>query len=130
VGYNLWGRTSEDIDNIDPLPDRTFGVKGNTSTEEMQPSTRNTTASLTKITGVNGNMFDPLPVLINTQNLDPESAASPGAFTHKLFFYVGYNAHNKPLKPFFGVGLEAEFSGRDNNALRQLGILLKTGCAF
>lgn len=132
VGYNLWGRHGEEIDNIEPIAQRTYGLKGDTLTSGLS---QNATASRTTISGMNAEADlnpegVPIAVFINPQDLDPNSAASPGAFTHKLYFYLGYAGHQKYLKPFFGVGLEAEFSGRDNNALRQVGVLIKSGLAF
>lgn len=74
--------------------------------------------------------------------LNAQSAASPMALSHKLFFNLSYNwlCTCSYVQPFFGIGGEVEFDGTNNEfcksrcdcpaALNQWGIWLKGGFGF
>lgn len=155
IGYDVWGRTSEEISLIDGTPAESdgtiisddsyrFGVKGNTNTvdEQLQPDeftgdpTANYTASKATIKGTNAEVDidpttgEPTQVFLKIADLDIEGAEAPGTFSQKVFFHIGYEWPSCDLSPFIGLGGEAEFSGKRGTALSQWGIWMKGGFYF
>jgi hypothetical protein len=127
VGYNIWGRTEDQITITEGIPANTYGVQGNTDTAG---SAINDTQSKADIKGNFGATDNPSPVFITTDDIDVDSARHPGAVSHKLFTHLAYTWENCDYLPFLGLGGEVEFSGRDNRALDQWGIWVKGGFTF
>ena len=125
-GYNLWGRTRDHINLIGTLPENTFGIAGLSGT--AGPG-RNSTASATLITGANATLIDAAPVFISNKDINIESAAHPGAFSHGLFAHLGYIWNTHSVQPFIGGGTEIEFSGT-NRSLKMWHIWAKIGFSF
>lgn len=138
-GYNVWGRSRERITKKEEILHKTFGIKGNTNTffDTTPGTTRNQTASQSRIDGTNFNLFDvdnmgnPAIVFISTEDLDFAGAEHPRAVSHSLFGHVSFVwEHDKYLSGFWGVGGEVEFSGSGNTALNQWSIWTKGGIFF
>jgi len=130
VGYNIWGRTEDQITITEGIPANTFGIQGNTDTGNPAAASTNNTQSETDI---QGNFAPALPgdqVFVSTDDLDIDSARHPGAVSHKLFTHFAYTWENCDYLPFLGMGGEVEFSGRDNRALDQWGVWVKGGFTF
>ncbi|MGB8467485.1 MAG: hypothetical protein WCE21_00620, partial [Candidatus Babeliales bacterium] len=133
VGYTIWGRSKDNITITDPIVGNTYGVQGNTSTQEFDPST-NTTQSLSTVNGTfapgdaNGDGGD--LVFITTDDLDINSASHPGAFAHKLLAHFAYTWENCDYLPFLGLGGDIEFSGRGNRAFDRWAVWVKGGFTF
>jgi hypothetical protein len=126
AGYNLWGRTRDHIEVIGIIPPNTYGVAGTSGTA----ANKNSTASFTQIDGAFAGNLDPLgPVTISNADLDIESAAHPGAFTHGFFFHIGYIWDTPFVQPFIGLGTEIEFSGM-NKAFKIGRVWGKLGISF
>ena len=125
-GYNLWGRSRDHIELVGTIPENTFGIAGLTGTSGPNV---NTTASLTQINGVNAAIADPTPVFISNADIDIESAAHPGAFSHGLFVHIGYIWDFAMIQPFIGIGSEIEFSGT-NRSFKMGHFWFKTGFSF
>jgi hypothetical protein len=124
-GYNVWGRTKEKIKlRGDDIPANTYAVKGHTAAAAP------TTASTTRINGVNADTTDANPVFITNDSLDLDSAANPSAVSHKFFGHFGYAWEDCDYAPFVGVGGFGEWSGRKNRAFNQAGVWVKGGFAF
>lgn len=124
-GYNVWGRTKEKIKlRGDDIPANTYGVKGHTPADEAS------TASTTRINGVNADTFDDAPVFITNDSLDLEAGSNPGAITHKFFGHFSYAWEDCDYAPFIGIGGFGEWSGRKNRAFDQWGVWAKGGFAF
>jgi hypothetical protein len=128
LGYNLWGRTRDHIEVIGTIPENTFGIAGLSGTAGID---RNRTASTTQINGTNATVLDPvgLPIFISNKDLDIESAAHPGAFSHGFFVHIGYLWDINYVQPFVGIGAEVEFSGT-NKSLKMGHIWGKVGVSF
>lgn len=128
VGYNLWGVTRDKITITENIPVNTFGVQGNT---ETAGATADQTQSLTTI---NGNFLpaaaETPPVYISTSDLNVDSAAHPGALSHKLFTHLAYTWENYDYLPYIGCGGEVEFSGQNNRAFDQFEVWIKGGFTF
>ena len=123
AGYNLWGRTGDNLKITEEIPANTFGVQGDT------PTTNNDTQSKADIKG-NFGATETTPVFISTEDLDIESAKHPGAVSHKVFGHLAYTWENCDYLPFLGLGGEVEFSGRNNRAFDQWGVWVKGGFTF
>lgn len=140
-GYNLWGRSKEDIELDEKIPEDRFGLWGGTPIESNGVealAAQNRTNSKVKINGENASAIGdgPLlpapatPVFLKTANIDTESAEAPAALSHKVFTHLGYTWEGCNYAPFFGVGGEVEFSGKRNHAVDQWGVWAKVGLAF
>lgn len=140
VGYNIWGRSAEQIKLTGEIDKDRWGIKGGTFVINMPDpmfpqNSRNQTNSRATITGANSemDMFDtntsgqPAVVFIKTDDLDIEGAEAPSALSHKVFAHLGYIWDNCDYSPFLGIGGEVEFSGREDRALDQWGIWAKGG---
>ena len=68
--------------------------------------------------------------LVDCTDLDPRSAAQGQMLTHKVFGHIGYTFYDSCYQPHVGIGAEAEFDGRHDNALKQWGTWLKWGFSF
>lgn len=114
LGYDAWVRSHEKIACIDPLPENTYALKG------IQNIGRPTQSKAT----IYGNPFadqalvadSPSPIFFNTGDLNPESAATPLAFTNKVFFNLQYAWRDNPqdpkhMHPYLGTGFSVEFVG-------------------
>lgn len=123
VGYNIWGRSGEDIKITGEIDKNRWGIKGDTL---VTGTTQNLTASMSHINGSNASA-DSTAVFIKTDDLDVEGAEHPSAISHKIFTHLGYIWDNCDYSPFLGVGGEVEFSGRQDRALDQWGIWAKGG---
>lgn len=127
AGYNLWGRTRDHIEVIGTIPADTYGIAGLSGTAGAG---RNSTASATLINGTNATILDPLgPVFISNSDLNIESAAHPGAFSHGFFAHVGYIWDTNYVQPFIGAGTEIEFSGT-NRSFKMAHFWGKIGISF
>ncbi len=129
IGYNLWGRTKENITITGVIPANTYGILGGTPIDD---GGRNRTNSQAQINGLGYSAAgDPnSPVFITTNGLDAEAAAAPSALTNKFFAHLGYTFEGCNVDFFMGVGGEVEFSGIRNNAFDQWGIWGKVGFAY
>lgn len=136
VGYNIWGRTKENIKLDEEIEKGTFGLWGGTPIDNINvPNAQNRTNSQVKIDGQgfvqNGVPFDqPSPQTVSNENIDMEGAQAPAAVSHKFFTHLGYIWETCDYSPFFGVGGEVEFSGKQNKAFDQWGVWAKGGFAF
>ncbi len=135
IGYNIWGRTKDQITLKQTIPDATFGIAGLTGTNPL--AGRDRTASQTTISGANASQFDGgisgtflNNVYLTTDDIDINSASHPGCFTHGIFTYLGYVWDCYALAPFVGLGTEVEFSGSGNDALRMWHVWGKFGLSF
>ncbi len=135
IGYNIWGRTRDEITLNQTIPEATYGIAGLTGTDPAKD--RNRTASKTTISGENasdpdgGTMGSFLNnVYLTTDDINIRSAAHPGCFTHGIFTYVGYVWDCFALAPFMGIGTEVEFSGSGNDAFRMWHVWGKLGLSF
>ncbi len=126
AGYNLWGRTRDHIDVIGQIPANTFGIAGLSGTAGAGT---NTTASLTQIDGTNASILDASPVFISNSDLNFESAAHPGAFSHGFFVHIGYLWDWCWSQPFVGLGGGIEFSGT-NRSFKMGHVWAKVGTSF
>jgi hypothetical protein len=135
IGYNLWGITKEKITIHDTIPEKTFGIAGNSGTSTIDPDTgRNRTASTTRITGEGSNALDgnsPADnIYIDITYLDPRSARHPSAVSQKLFMHASYIWDYCHVDPYLGAGFEAEFSAFSNKALNLWSVWVKGGFFF
>lgn len=126
AGYNLWGRTRDHIEVVGQIPANTYGIAGLSGTAGAG---RNTTAHLTQIDGSNASILDASPVYISNSDLDFESAAHPGTFSHSFFIYAGYLCDWHWGQPFIGVGGDIEYSGT-NKSFKMGHIWTKVGLSF
>ena len=126
AGYNLWTRTKDKINDIEPIPANTFALQGQTLTAGP---TVNQTGSTAQING-SGGAPDAVNTYITNDSLFIGSAANPRALSHKFFGHASYAWENCDYTPFLGLGGEVEFSGKRNAALDQWGIWIKGGFAF
>lgn len=129
VGYNIWGRTRDRIEIVDPIPASTFGIQGATDTI-LGSTTVNATQSQSTISGMFAPPAETPPVFIKTDDLDINSAAHPGALSHKIFTHFAYTWENCDYLPFIGIGGAVEFSGRENRAFDQWAVWAKGGFTF
>jgi hypothetical protein len=127
IGYNIWGRTRDEITLNQTIPEATYGIAGLTGTNPLEG--RNKTASKTTISGANATA-DLINVYLTTDDIDIRSAAHPGCFTHGIFTHVGYVWDCFALAPFIGIGTEVEFSGSGNDAFRMWHVWGKLGLSF
>ncbi len=125
MGYNMWGRSKDQIKLKGAIPANTYGVAGLSGTS----TNANTTASTTLINGTNAMVLDTTPVFISTNDIDIESAEVSGIFTHSVFAHLSYSWKCKS-QPFIGIGTQLEFSGTNNKAFRMWYIWAKGGIAF
>lgn len=126
AGYNLWGRTRDHIKVIGTIPENTYGIAGLTGTS---PANMNKTASATLIDGTNASDFDPSgPIFISNRDINIESAAHPGAFSHSFFGNISY-IWDCNLQPFIGIGTQIEFSGT-NKSFKMWHLWGKLGLSF
>lgn len=137
VGYNAWLRTKEQVDLSCCQSLTPFGIKG------VQNAIGNNTQSTATIYGVlyadQAAYADPNPP-VYAGNVSTRSAESTSMLSHKIFTYLGYNAllDDKRLDPFFGIGMEIEFEGYNDNGtvylsettMSQWGIFIKGGFGF
>ena len=96
-GYNAWIRTREHVTICGEIARNRYGIKGIQNVVDELGNPDNLTQSRATIFG---SYLDPetqvatadpdSPVFISTDDLDPKSAASTAAFTHKFFGHVGY----------------------------------------
>lgn len=145
-GYNAWIRTREHIKICGSITPDHYGIKGIQNVTDAQGMPDNTTQSKATIYGNELTEEEQIktadpngPVFIKTTDLDPRSAASTSAFTHKLFAHIGY-AWSKycRVNPYLGFGGEVEFEGiapeqnrqANHNTVAQWGIWLKGGAMF
>ncbi len=127
AGYNLWGRSRDHLKLIGSIPENSFGIAGLSGTAGIN---RNRTASSTLINGENATSIDPSPVFISNSDIDVESAAHPGAFSHGLFVHIGYIWNDiHYIQPFVGLGSEIEFSGT-NRSFKMWHLWGKIGASF
>lgn len=144
IGYNGWFRSRERISICGAIPSNTYALKGIQNV--AAPDTQETQSHAT----IHGNLFEnqefvadrSSPVFV--QSLNPNSAASPKALTHKFFAYLGYGFETKhsgekrAYVPFFGIGGDIEIEGmnRDStfhpykNTLSQWELWLKGGFTY
>ncbi len=127
LGYNLWARTKDKIQITGVIEENTFALAGQTL--GTGSPTADNTGSTARINGTGG-APDAVNTFITTADLNPESAATPTSITHKVFGHVGYIWENCEYLPFFGIGAQAEFSGKQNNAFNQWMVWAKGGFAF
>lgn len=131
IGYNVWGRTKEEVSITGSIAEGIYGIKGNTLVNfdgtvdlNVAPTTTingATTAAPVAFTTANA---------LKTSDLNPHSAAAPSAFSQKVFAHVGHTWHELDNTPFIGIGAEGEFSGKKNTALDQWGVWFKGGLTF
>lgn len=125
IGYNLWGRSRDEIKLKGEIPENTYGIAGLSGTG----ANANTTASQTTISGANASTLDASPVFISNADLNITSAQTPGTFSHSVFAYLGYYWGCEP-QPFIGIGTQFEFSGTGNRALRMWHVFAKAGLSL
>jgi len=73
------------------------------------------------------------PILLQSCNIDKESAAVPGAISHKICTHINYTWQKKNSAiPFLGLGGELEIgqNTKKRGALSQGGVWLKGGVSF
>ena len=135
IGYNIWGRTKDQLTLKQTIPNNMYGIAGVTGTDPA--GNRDRTASQTTISGQNAGLVDGGStgsflnnIYLTTQDIDVGSAAHPGCFSHGIFTYLGYVWDCSYLTPFIGLGSEVEFSGSRNDALRVWHIWGKLGLNF
>jgi hypothetical protein len=144
VGYNGWFRSKEKITLTSDLPKNTYALKGiqNVAAPDQQATQSYAT--------IHGNLLEDQdfvadafpPVFV--QKLDPNSAQSQKALTHKFFAYLGYGFETTYAReprtyiPFLGIGGDIEIEGmnRDStfhpykNTLSQWELWLKGGFSY
>jgi hypothetical protein len=125
IGYNIWGRSHDQVKVKESIPANTYGIAGLSGTA----ANANTTASGTTLSGENATMLDPAPVFIGNKDLNVESAEHPGAVSHSLFAFGAYTWGCR-LEPFVGLGFQLEFSGSDNNAFRRYTVFARGGISL
>lgn len=138
IGYNLWGRTRDELTLRQTIPEATYGIAGLTGTNPINPDAgRDRTASKTTISGTNANDLDGGQagtflnnVYLTTDDINVRSAAHPGCFSHSIFTYFGYAWDCFYAGPFVGIGSQVEFSGSGNDAFRMWHIWGKFGLSF
>ncbi len=134
IGYNIWGRTKDQLTLKQTIPGSTYGIAGVTGTNPA--GDRDRTASQTTISGENADLIDGGAtgsflnnVYLTTEDIAIGSAAHPGCFSHGIFTYIGY-VWDCQTAPFIGLGSEVEFSGSRNDALRVWHVWGKVGLNF
>ncbi len=145
-GYNAWIRSREKIDLIECLPENRFALKG-IQNVALPVGLSNATQSSATIVGDNFAdqvlVADPNPpVFINTEDINPKSAATSRQFTHKFFAHLSYSANNYCTRsrfvPYIGIGGEVEFESNrprndtepNNNSISQWALWVKGGTSF
>jgi hypothetical protein len=128
IGYNVWGITKDKIAITQTIPAGTFGAQG--LTLGTGGASANQTQSLTMINGTFQPTPETPPVTITNDDIDPDSAACPGAYTNKFFAHFGYTWENCDYLPFLGIGGEFELSASNGRAFDQWGVWIKGGFTF
>ena len=145
-GYNAWIRSREKIDLIECLPENRFGLKGiqNVAAPIGLSNATQSTATIVGNDFADQNLVaDPNPpVFVNTENINPKSAATPRQFTNKFFAHISYAANNYCKKtrwvPYIGIGGEVEFESNrprkdtqpNKNSISQWALWIKGGTGF
>lgn len=123
VGYNVWGRSQDQISDIELFAENTYGIAGLSGTG----TDRDRTASLTTIRGENATNLDTTNVYLKNSDIDVQSAEHPIVFTNLVFAYLGYHPQCCAYDPFAGIALEVELSGHHNRAFNMWHIIVKAG---
>lgn len=122
IGYNGFIKSKDNIEIIDTIPSKKYGIKGmqylfNSATNSID----NSTASTIKIT--QGSLSDQqsfadlATTFIKTEDIDIHSAQMPLSVIHTFFGSIGYRASDhtssKNWIPFCGIGAEVSLEGLD-----------------
>ena len=123
VGYDVWGRTKENLTIKGDIQANTYAIKGDTDFDGLN------SASCTRIDG-SDSIVDPAIVFIRTEDLDIEKAEFPSTLAHMVFAHINYAWEDCDWTPFVGIGGMAQFSGKDNKAFDKWGVWAKGGFFF
>jgi len=139
-GYNGWIRSREKICLRESIEPSKFGLKG---IQNVAGVGANLTQSTATLYGNNmeaqEDVADRYTIFIDTEDLCAESAASPKAFTHKLFTNLSYARKTETCRmiPYIGLGGQIEFESQrpkcqqsNKPTLSQWGIWTRLGVAF
>lgn len=118
IGYNGWGRSRENITQLrSTIPLNTYGIKGIVFVCDDDELITASLSTINTTEGIDGEDDGADPVFLTSDDLDINSAQSPGTFSNSVFFSVGTTL-DIPMAPYIGLGGKLEI-GHSNTAWSQ-----------
>jgi len=131
LGYNLWGRTKEEVSEfVDTIAADKYGIYAQTTANcNATGNLDDKTASTATISNSAVAADVTANVYISNDSLDKDGSCAPSALTHTVFANLGYCWDENEWKPFVGLGGNCEFCA-GNKAFDQWSVWGKLGFSF
>lgn len=145
LGYNVWGRTAENLTITEPFSTQRFAVLG----RQVVSTTAGVASTLCQPSATIGSSLDALGGSGSTnangvavdatiaanriggaEDFNTTITAQYAAVTSKLFAKIGYNWKNSNCCPYLNLMAECEWSNISNNALPQWSLALIGGISL